>query len=276
MFTGLSSLRKPEKKELTERDKQLQAYLASKYGGGDGDEQQEAAPKKKKKKKPKAAVGSAVRIVEGDVTGFAEVTEAVPRPLKREEAADDGEHSSMLALLMHVVAVARSDRILCLRSVDEEPVVANPEEAEALKLQIEKVSAATVQGAAVAVAAATHHYCACRLQVVQLLEYGCHRRLHHALPAVPQADVVLQDSKLVLHTCLLYACPAGASPFNEHSVVQILLLGHFHIVHSFAIAAVFPCCTCSQSLTSNGSCTCLLHTTTSGPAAVQELLPSGR
>jgi hypothetical protein len=111
MFTGRSSLRKPEKKEPTERDKQLQAYLASKYGGGDGDEQQQDAPKKKKKKKPKAAVGSAVRIVEGDVTGFAEVTEAVPRPLKREaEDADDGEHSSMLFLLRHVEAVARTDQ----------------------------------------------------------------------------------------------------------------------------------------------------------------------
>jgi transcription antitermination factor NusG len=117
MFTGLSSLRKPEKKELTERDKQLQAYLASKYGGDDGHEQQEAAPKKKKKKKPKAAVGSAVRIVEGDVSGFAEVTEAVPRPLKREEEdADDGEHSSMLPVLMHVVAVARTDRHFCFYS----------------------------------------------------------------------------------------------------------------------------------------------------------------
>ncbi|WIA15001.1 hypothetical protein OEZ85_001706 [Tetradesmus obliquus] len=112
VFLSGISLRKPEKKEPTERDKQLQAYLASKYGGSDGDgQQQEAAPKKKKKKKPKAAIGSAVRIVEGDISGFAEVTDAVPRPLKREEEdADD----------------------------DEEPVVANPEEAEALKLQIEK------------------------------------------------------------------------------------------------------------------------------------------
>lgn len=111
MFTGRSSLRKPEKKEPTERDKQLQAYLASKYGGSDGDgQQQEAAPKKKQKKKPKAAIGSAVRIVEGDISGFAEVTDAVPRPLKREEEdADDGEQTGVLCRFTYFVADARTD-----------------------------------------------------------------------------------------------------------------------------------------------------------------------
>jgi hypothetical protein len=157
MFTGLSSLRKPEKKEPTERDKQLQAYLASKYGGGDGDgQQQEAAPKKKKKKKPKAAVGSAVRIVEGDISGFAEVTEAVPRPLKREEEdADDGRHTRALYRSTHVAADTRTQDVGYV--ADEEPVIANPEEAEALKLQIEKVSAAAVPAAA----AARQHTHAC-------------------------------------------------------------------------------------------------------------------
>jgi hypothetical protein len=150
MFTGLSSLRQPVKKEPTERDKQLQAYLASKYGGGDGDgQQQEAAPKKKKKKKPKAATGSAVRIVEGDISGFAEVTEAVPRPLKREEEdADDGEHTGVHFRFMQLLQ-GLTDQFYC-SFADEEPVIANPEEAEALKLQIEKVSAAAVPRAAAA------------------------------------------------------------------------------------------------------------------------------
>lgn len=93
MFTGRSTLRKPEKKEPTERDKQLQAYLAGKYGVSADDGQE--APKKKKKKKPKAAP-VAVKILEGDVTGFADVSDAVARPLKLEEEPDEEDGGQQL------------------------------------------------------------------------------------------------------------------------------------------------------------------------------------
>lgn len=76
MFTGLSSLREAEKKpvEVSERAKALQAYLNSKYTGGGSNAAGDAEKKKKKKKKKeKLPAAGGVRIVDEDVSGFADV-----------------------------------------------------------------------------------------------------------------------------------------------------------------------------------------------------------
>jgi hypothetical protein len=84
MFSGLSSLRKDEKKEPTSQNKALQDYL-KKYtsdGADDGEK------KKKRKKRPKAEQGGAVQIVDADLTGFEAVQAAAER--KRAAAARGG------------------------------------------------------------------------------------------------------------------------------------------------------------------------------------------
>jgi pre-mRNA-splicing factor CWC26 len=108
-FTGLSSLRAKDKKDTgpkppSEEAKRLQNYLAAQYGAPAGD----AKPAKKKKvKKVKASTG-VVRIVDNDVTGFAEPTD----PHQRRRDDDGGD--------------------------EDEPLIANPEEAELLKRQAEQ------------------------------------------------------------------------------------------------------------------------------------------
>eukprot|EP00775_Hariotina_reticulata_P004179 gene4179-4427_t len=112
MFTGLSSLRKTEKKEPTVQNAALQEYL-KKYASDDGAGEVVEQKKKKKKKKPKAgSAGCGVAILDQDVSGFEQLpqTSAHLEP-KRDPNEDD----------------------------DDEPVIANAEEAEALQLQIEKV-----------------------------------------------------------------------------------------------------------------------------------------
>lgn len=86
MFTGLSTLRKAEKKEPSAQNKALQDYL-KKYTDGPTDDGQEK--KKRKKKKPKAAGSYAVSIVDGDISGFESLPAAPPRAAKLEPAADD-------------------------------------------------------------------------------------------------------------------------------------------------------------------------------------------
>ncbi|KIY95201.1 hypothetical protein MNEG_12762, partial [Monoraphidium neglectum] len=117
MFSGLSSLRKDEKKEPTSQNKALQDYL-KKYtsdGADDGEK------KKKRKKRPKAEQGGAVQIVDADLTGFEAVQAAAER--KRAAAARGGPP----------VAVDGSDE-----EEAEAPTIANPEELEIYRLQQEK------------------------------------------------------------------------------------------------------------------------------------------
>ena len=84
MFSGLSSLRKDEKKEPAPQNKALQDYL-KRYtdGGGDGGGEK----KKKRKKRPKEQAG-AVQIVDTDLTGFEALQAAAER--KRRLAAAGG------------------------------------------------------------------------------------------------------------------------------------------------------------------------------------------
>lgn len=96
MFSGLSSLRKEEKKEPTAQNKALQDYLKKYAGeeGGDG----AGDKKKKRKKKPKPEAGGAVQIVDTDLTGFEGVAAAAERkrapPSERAAGAgSDGEGS---------------------------------------------------------------------------------------------------------------------------------------------------------------------------------------
>lgn len=92
MFSGLSSLRKAEKKEPTVQDKALQAYLQKQYGAGDGVAADE--PKRKKRKKQKQGP-SAIAIVDGDITGLAPVAEAAAKPSRPDLAdAADSEGAS--------------------------------------------------------------------------------------------------------------------------------------------------------------------------------------
>jgi hypothetical protein len=87
MFSGLSSLRKAEKKEPTVHNKALQDYLAKQYGAGSGagggGEQQQQEGRKKKKKKVKQT-GAAVVILDHDLSGLAPVPDA---PQQRAQAA---------------------------------------------------------------------------------------------------------------------------------------------------------------------------------------------
>lgn len=92
MFSGLSSLRKAEKKQPTVQDKALQDYLAKQYGAGDS---QQEKPKKRKKKVKHT--GSAVAILDHDISGLETMSEAAAQPLKRgpaptAAAAESGEH----------------------------------------------------------------------------------------------------------------------------------------------------------------------------------------
>jgi hypothetical protein len=85
MFSGLSTLRKEEKKEPAPQNKALQDYL-KKYtdGGGDG----AGDKKKKRKKRPKPEAAGAVQIVDGDLTGFEAIQAAAE--VKRRAAAAGG------------------------------------------------------------------------------------------------------------------------------------------------------------------------------------------
>ena len=87
MFSGLSSLRKEEKKEPTAQNKALQDYLR-KYTSDDAAEGGEN--KKKRKKKPKPEQGGAVQIVDADLTGF----EALKLAAERKKAPP-GAHGSI-------------------------------------------------------------------------------------------------------------------------------------------------------------------------------------
>jgi hypothetical protein len=91
MFTGLSVLRKAEKKEPTQQDKALQDYLKRQYGGGSTADEE---PKRKKKKKSKQAP-AAIAIVDADITVLPPVDEAAAKPVRpaqADEAADsEGE-----------------------------------------------------------------------------------------------------------------------------------------------------------------------------------------
>ncbi|GBF90373.1 hypothetical protein Rsub_02479 [Raphidocelis subcapitata] len=123
MFSGLSTLRKDEKKEPTAQNKALQDYL-KKYGdggggGGGGGEGDYGERKKKKKKRAKEQAG-AVQIVDADVTGFEAAAAAERR--KRERAAARGP-------------VAGLDEE---EEQEEAPTIANPEELEIFRLQQEK------------------------------------------------------------------------------------------------------------------------------------------
>jgi len=108
-FAGLSSLRAKEEKNTgpkppSEEAKRLQSYLAAQYGASAGDTK---PTKKKKIKKAKASLG-VVRIVDSDVTGFAQPAD----PNHRQGQDDDGD--------------------------EDQPLIANPEEAEVLKRQAEQ------------------------------------------------------------------------------------------------------------------------------------------
>jgi hypothetical protein len=101
MFTGLSLLRKEEKKtvEQTEKAKQLKSYLDKVYGSGSTD----AQPKKKKKKRKPVVAPGGVKIMDEDVSGFAAV-----KADEEEEEEDDG------ACFPCTFSVHRSSSTLCL------------------------------------------------------------------------------------------------------------------------------------------------------------------
>jgi len=108
-FAGLSSLRSKEEKNTgpkppSEEAKRLQSYLAAQYGASAGDTK---PTKKKKVKKVKPYLG-VVRIVDSDVTGFAEPADVD----RRRGEDDDGD--------------------------EDQPLIANPEEAEVFKRQAEQ------------------------------------------------------------------------------------------------------------------------------------------
>lgn len=87
MFSGLSTLRKAEKKEPTPQNKALSDYLKRQYGGGTAEDE----PKRKKKKKSKQGP-SAIAILDADITGLPSVSEAGAKPARQElDAADDSE-----------------------------------------------------------------------------------------------------------------------------------------------------------------------------------------
>ena len=130
-FAGMSMLR-PKKdkaagpKPTSEEAKRLQAYLAQQYGDAPGDAPK---PKKKKKKKEKFKEDShqkreleqgAVRIIDTDVTGFEPLSSSFAHGTARrkEKLVDVDEHGE--------------------DEVEDAPVVANPEEAEALRRQAEQ------------------------------------------------------------------------------------------------------------------------------------------
>ena len=122
-FAGLSSLRAKEEKNTgpkppSEEAKRLQNYLAAQYGAPAAD----AKPTKKKKIKKKKPSASVVRIVDNDVTGFAEPSKASDDPRRRQ--FDDNEAD------------------------EDQPLIANPEEAEVLKRQAEQEREIISRGAA--------------------------------------------------------------------------------------------------------------------------------
>jgi hypothetical protein len=123
--------------------------------------------------------------------------------------------------------------------VDEEPVVANPEEAEALKLQIEKVSAATVQGAAAAVAAATLTALTCRFHVVKSPGRVRHQRLQHAFPCSGCCTLMLYCKAATW--CRRQVC-------YVHLAAPLCLLGHIQIVHGLGVSGLSCCCASVQWL----------------------------
>lgn len=101
MFTGISTLRKAEKKESSAQNKALQDYLkryADTPGGDDGTQK-----KRKKRKKPVSASGMA--IMDGDVTGFeglavdgggATAAGARQQQLLNAGASEDGDEGALI------------------------------------------------------------------------------------------------------------------------------------------------------------------------------------
>lgn len=88
MFSGLSSLRKAEKKEPTAQNKALQDYLKRQYADGPAADE----PKRKKKKKSKQGP-AAIAIVDADITGLPPVAEAAAKPT-RPDLYDNGDAGS--------------------------------------------------------------------------------------------------------------------------------------------------------------------------------------
>jgi len=91
MFSGLSSLRKGEKKEPTVQDKALQDYLKRQYADGPSADE----PRKKKKKKQKQGT-SAIAIVDGDISGLAPVAEAAVKPTRPDPTDDAADSEGMM------------------------------------------------------------------------------------------------------------------------------------------------------------------------------------
>lgn len=107
MFSGLSVLRKAEKKEPTKQDKALQDYLKRQYGGGETEDE----PKRKKKKKSKQGP-SAIAIVDADITGLAPVSEAAAKPVRPDlDDAADSEGALLLLMLVLVLMHASTARL---------------------------------------------------------------------------------------------------------------------------------------------------------------------
>ncbi len=142
MFSGKSSLRAAEPKQAAPVNKALQTYL-SKYTT-DGD-----AKKKKKNKRPKPAAAG-VRILDEDLSGFAAA------PLLEEDEDDDCEaldttwHSirmhrppqatwMALTSLRHLPCIAPHQSLTASMPAAVAPVIANEEEAENVKRQLEMV-----------------------------------------------------------------------------------------------------------------------------------------
>jgi hypothetical protein len=129
MFKGLSTLRKDEEKKPKPQNAALQDYLKKYTDGASASEQ----TKKKKKKKPKPQGPSAVQIIDNDDTGF----DAGARRLNddHEDHDEDGQSCSCSS--------KGSTADICTNLINpayaEGPVVANKEEAEAFKYQLEKV-----------------------------------------------------------------------------------------------------------------------------------------
>jgi hypothetical protein len=91
MFTGLSTLRKAEKKVPTAKNTALQEYL-KKYACEDDPGDVAEQKKKKKKKKPRTgATAGGVAILDQDVSGFEQLPKASAHiELKDDPNKDDG------------------------------------------------------------------------------------------------------------------------------------------------------------------------------------------
>lgn len=131
-------LRKDEPKAVAPKNTALEQYL-KKYTSNSTDEL--VKKKKKKKDSSKRQTAPKIQIVDNDISGF--TAPAAVEAIEEEQEDADGKASALLhCLLLLMPALDQHGAYF----VAEGPVIANPEEAEALKVQLTKVSSETTPG----------------------------------------------------------------------------------------------------------------------------------